>query len=82
MRQDKSVLLKPLKAELQQLEKTMQGHQSEWTSLEAKMLTPLSGPEMSELGRKMKLQRQQMDAAEERWLVLSEQLDAITKELA
>jgi ATP-binding cassette, subfamily F, member 3 len=77
MRQDQSVLLKPLKAELLALEKTMQLHQAEWAGMETQMLKPLTGPEISELGRKMKQQRQQMDQAEERWLALSEELEAL-----
>jgi len=77
LRQDKSDRLKPLKKELQQLESALQTHQSEWALLEAKMLTPLSGAEMAELGRDMKGKQQQMAQAEERWLALSEQLDAM-----
>jgi len=77
LRQDKSDRLKPLKKELQQLESALQTHQSEWALLEAKMLTPLSGAEMAELGRDMKAKQQQMAQAEERWLALSEQLDAM-----
>ena len=77
MRQEKADLLKPLKKELQQLETSMQNHQAEWALLEAKMLTPLSGAEMAELGRDMKAKQQQMAQAEERWLALSEQLDAM-----
>jgi ATP-binding cassette subfamily F protein 3 len=55
----------------------MQTHQAEWALLEAKMLTQLSGAEMAELGRTMKAKQQQMAQAEERWLALSEQLDAM-----
>ena len=77
MRQDKADRLKPLKKELQQLETSMQNHQAEWALLEAKMLTPLSGAEMAELGRTMKAKQQQMAQAEERWLALSEELDAL-----
>jgi ATP-binding cassette subfamily F protein 3 len=77
MRQEKADLLKPLKKELQQLESSMQAHQAEWALLEAKMLTALSGAEMAELGRDMKAKQQQMAQAEERWLALSEQLDAM-----
>jgi len=77
MRQDKADRLKPLKKELQQLETSMQTHQSEWALLEAKMQTPLSGAEMADLGRQMKSKQQQMAQAEERWLALSEELDAL-----
>ena len=77
MRQDKSDRLKPLKKELQQLESSMQAHQAEWAQLEAKMLSPLTGAEMSDLGRQMKSKQQQMAQAEERWLALSEELDAM-----
>ena len=77
MRQDKADRLKPLKKELQQLETSMQNHQAEWALLEAKMQTPLSGAEMADLGRQMKSKQQQMAQAEERWLALSEELDAL-----
>ena len=77
MRQDKADRLKPLKKELQQLETSMQTQQSEWALLEAKMLSPLSGAEMADLGRQMKSKQQQMALAEERWLALSEELDAL-----
>ena len=77
MRQDKADRLKPLKKELQQLETSMQTQQSEWALLEAKMLSPLSGAEMADLGRQMKTKQQQMALAEERWLALSEELDAL-----
>ena len=82
MRQDKADRLKPLKKELQQLETSMQTHQSEWALLEAKMQTPLAGAEMADLGRQMKSKQQQMAQAEERWLALSEQLDAMGQTLA
>ena len=74
--------MKPLKAELQALEKTLQMNQAQWADMETQMLKPLTGPEISELGRQMKLQRQQMDLAEERWLVLSEQLEALQEDQA
>ena len=77
MRQDKADRLKPLKKELQQLETSMQTQQSEWALLEAKMLSPLSGAEMADLGRQMKSKQQQLALAEERWLALSEELDAL-----
>ena len=77
MRQDKADRLKPLKKELQQLETSMKNHQAEWALLEAKMQTPLSGAEMADLGRQMKSKQQQMAQAEERWLALSEELDAL-----
>ncbi len=82
LRQDRFVLMKPLKAELQALEKTLQMNQAQWADMETQMLKPLTGPEISELGRQMKLQRQQMDLAEERWLVLSEQLEALQEDQA
>ena len=77
MRQDKADRLKPLKKELQQLETSMQTQQSEWALLEAKMLSSLSGTEMADLGRQMKSKQQQMALTEERWLALSEELDAL-----
>ena len=77
MRQDKADRLKPLKKELQQLETSMKNYQAEWALLEAKMQTPLSGAEMADLGRQMKSKQQQMAQAEERWLALSEELDAL-----
>ena len=77
MRQDKADRLKPLKKELQQLETSMQNHQAEWALLEAKMLSNQTGSEMAELGRQMKSKQQQMAQAEERWLALSEELDAL-----
>ena len=82
MRQDKADRLKPLKKELQQLETSMKNHQAEWALLEVKMQTPLSGAEMADLGRQMKSKQQQMAQAEERWLALSEQLDAMGQTLA
>ena len=77
MRQEKADLLKPLKKELQQLESSMQAHQAEWALLETQMLSPQTGAEMAELGRQMKSKQLQMAQAEERWLALSEELDAI-----
>jgi ATP-binding cassette subfamily F protein 3 len=62
---------------LQQLETALHTHQSEWALLEAKMLTPLSGAEVADLGRLMKAKQQQMAQTEERWLALSEELDAL-----
>jgi hypothetical protein len=41
------------------------------------MQTPLSGAEMADLGRQMKSKQQQMAQSEERWLALSEELDAM-----
>ena len=51
--------------------------ESERQALEDKLLTPLPPPELADCGRRLKAIADETAAAEERWLELSEQLEAM-----
>lgn len=74
--------LKALQREQGQLEKTLLDLQSEQHSLEARLSTPLPSPELAESGRRLNQITSELSALEDRWLRLSEEIDAAIRLLA
>jgi ATP-binding cassette subfamily F protein 3 len=73
-RQQLAAQTRPLKKELEQNEQRMAAITQEKTALEAQLSAPLPPAEIAEAGRRLKALTDEMDALEERWMVLSEQL--------
>jgi ATP-binding cassette subfamily F protein 3 len=71
---------KPLKKELEQVDKQMATLSSEKAALEDKLATPLPPADIAEAGKRLKTVGDALDALEERWLELSEQIEQLTQE--
>jgi ATP-binding cassette subfamily F protein 3 len=76
-RQQLAARTRPVQREIEQVERTMAALESERQALEDKLLTPLPPPELADCGRRLKAIADETSAAEERWLELSEQLEAM-----
>ena len=49
----------------------------ELASLEARLATPLAAPDIADAGRRLKTLNDEIERLEERWLALSDQLEAL-----
>ena len=76
VRRDRPIALKGLQRQLDELDTRMAGLQSESTTLEARLCTPLPPLELAELGKRLKAVSAELEALEEQWLQLSEALAA------
>ncbi|MEG1103137.1 MAG: ATP-binding cassette domain-containing protein, partial [Comamonas sp.] len=73
---------KPFKKELEQIDKKLPKLNDERGSLEAKLATPgLSGPDIAEAGKQLGSINSEIEKLEERWLELSEQIEALSAEM-
>ncbi|MGF6211152.1 ABC-F family ATP-binding cassette domain-containing protein [Comamonas sp. 4034] len=73
---------KPFKKELEQIDKKLPQLATERSALEEKLATPgLSGPDVVEAGKQLATVNNSIEQLEERWLELSEQIEAIAQEL-
>ena len=73
-RQQLAAQTRPLKKELETIEPRMAALESERSALEARLGEALQPAEFAEAGRRLKALGQELEALEERWLILSEQL--------
>ena len=76
-RQQLTAQTRPLKRELEQSEQRMAVIDMERQTLEQQLSAPLTPPEMAEAGRRLKALGDEMATLEERWLELTEQLQAM-----
>jgi ATP-binding cassette subfamily F protein 3 len=76
-RQQLSTQTRPLKRELEQNEQRMAAIEQEKTALEQRLSTPLPPAEIAEAGRRLKALSDELATLEERWLALTEQLQAM-----
>jgi ATP-binding cassette subfamily F protein 3 len=76
-RQQLAAQTRPLKKELEQNEQRMAVIDKEKQVLEQQLSTPLPPADIAEAGRRLKALGDEMAALEERWMVLSEQLQAL-----
>jgi len=76
-RQQRSNQAKPLKRELAQVDEQLAAAGAEKTSLEARLSAPLPAPEIAETGRRLKVLNDEIGRLEERWLALSDQIEAL-----
>ncbi|MEG1103172.1 MAG: ABC transporter, partial [Comamonas sp.] len=71
---------KPFKKELEKLDQRIAALGTEKSQLEAKLATPLSPADIAEAGKRLKAVGDELDSLEERWLELSETIEALTQE--
>ena len=71
-----SPVLKTLKRDQGKLEQSMLDRQARKHALEARLSTPLPAQEIGELGLELKQVDEELAGFEERWLALSEQIEA------
>jgi ATP-binding cassette subfamily F protein 3 len=76
-RQQRSGEAKPLKRELAQVDEQLAAAGAEKTALEARLSAPLGAPEIAETGRRLKALNEEISRLEERWLALSDQIEAL-----
>ncbi|KGG92332.1 MULTISPECIES: ABC-F family ATP-binding cassette domain-containing protein [Comamonas] len=80
-RQQLAEKTKPFKKELEQIDKTLPKLNAQRGALEEKLATPgLSGGDIVEAGKQLSAVSAEIDQLEERWLELSEQIEALTTE--
>lgn len=78
-RQQLSEKTKPLKKELEQVDKKMAVLSAEKTQLEDKLATPIPPAEIAEAGKRLKVVSDELETLEERWLELSEAIEQLTQ---
>jgi ATP-binding cassette subfamily F protein 3 len=76
-RQEINARTKPLKKQIDQVEKSMAQLQSEKTVLEAKLLEPISPSDIAEIGKKLKMINDELTSLEEKWLGWTSEIEAI-----
>ncbi|MBY0453292.1 MAG: ATP-binding cassette domain-containing protein [Burkholderiaceae bacterium] len=77
-RQQLAQKLRPLKKELEQIDQRMAVLTAERSALEQRLTQPLPPAEIADCGRRLKVCNDETAALEERWLELSEQIEAQT----
>jgi ATP-binding cassette subfamily F protein 3 len=75
-RQQLAAHTRPLKRELEQNEQRMASIEAEKNQLEQLLTTPVSPAEMADAGRRLKALADEVAQLEERWLDLTQQLEA------
>ena len=76
-RQQRSDQAKPIKREIAQIDERMAAAGTERTALEARLAQPLPPAEIAEAGKRLKALNDEIGRLEERWLALSDQLEAL-----
>jgi ATP-binding cassette subfamily F protein 3 len=76
-RQEINARTKPLKKQIDQIEKSMAQLQSEKAVLEAKLLEPISPSNIAEIGKKLKVINDEFASLEEKWLGWTSDIEAI-----
>ncbi|WP_093160383.1 ABC-F family ATP-binding cassette domain-containing protein [Variovorax sp. YR216] len=76
-RQQRNERAKPLKRELAQIDQRLADAGVEKTAIEARLAQPLPAPEIAEAGKRLKALNDEIEQLEERWLDLSDQLEAL-----
>jgi len=76
-RQQRNERAKPLKRELAQIDQRLAGAGAEKVAIEARLAQPLPAPEIAEAGKRLKALNDEIEQLEERWLDLSDQLEAL-----
>ena len=76
-RQEINARTKPLKKQIDHVEKSMAQLQSDKTGLEAKLLEPISPSDIADIGKKLKVINDELSSLEEKWLGLTSEIEAI-----
>ncbi len=82
LRKDINEKKRPLKKEMDGVEKTMATLESEKTALHDKLATPLPPADIAEAGKRLKAVEDELAALELRWLELTEAMEAIESAMA
>jgi ATP-binding cassette subfamily F protein 3 len=77
--QDRQDRQRPLKKELSQVEAGMAKAQAEIAQINERLVQPLPPTELAEAGRRLKVLEAELASHEERWLELTEALDALQR---
>ena len=80
-RQEINARTKPLKKQIDQVEKTMAQLQTEKTQLESKLLEPVSPQEIADIGKKLKVINDELTSLEEQWLGWTSEIEAIESQV-
>jgi len=76
-RQQRSDQLKPIQREIAQIDERMAAAGTERTALEARLAQPLASAEIADAGKRLKALNAEIGRLEERWLALSDRLEAL-----
>jgi ATP-binding cassette subfamily F protein 3 len=76
-RQQRSDQAKPIKREIAQIDERLAAAGTERAALEARLAQPLPSAEIAEAGKRLKALNDEIGRLEERWLALSDQLEAL-----
>jgi ATP-binding cassette subfamily F protein 3 len=82
LRKEMNEKKRPLKKELDAIEKSMAALEAEKQSLHDKLATPLPPADIAEAGKRLKLVEDELASQEMRWLELTEAMDAIENAVA
>jgi ATP-binding cassette subfamily F protein 3 len=82
LRKDINEKKRPLKKEMDGVEKSISTLESEKTALHDKLATPLPPADIAEAGKRLKAVEDELAALEVRWLELTEAMDAIESAMA
>ncbi len=81
-RQEINARTKPLKKQIDHVEKSMAQLQSDKTGLEAKLLEPISPSDIAEIGKKLKVINDELASLEEKWLGWTSEIEAIESQVS
>ena len=76
-RQQRSDQAKPIKREIAQIDERLAAAGTERAALEARLAQPLPPAEIADAGKRLKSLNDEISRLEERWLALSDQLEAL-----
>ncbi|MDH6594475.1 ATP-binding cassette subfamily F protein 3 [Variovorax sp. TBS-050B] len=76
-RQQRNDQARPLKREIAQIDERLAAAGTERSALEARLAEPLPPAEIAEAGKRLKALNDEIERLEERWLALSDQLEAL-----
>jgi ATP-binding cassette subfamily F protein 3 len=76
-RQQRSDQAKPIKREIAQIDERLAAAGVERAALEARLAEPIAPAELAEAGKRLKALNEEIAKLEERWLALSDQLEAL-----
>ena len=81
-RQEVNARTKPLKKQIDQVEKSMAQLQSEKIALEKKLLEPITPSDIAEIGKKLKVINDELTLLEEKWLGWTSEIEVIESQVS
>jgi ATP-binding cassette subfamily F protein 3 len=81
-RQEVNARTKPLKKQIDQVEKSMAQLQSEKIVLEKKLLEPITPSDIAEIGKKLKVINDELTLLEEKWLGWTSEIEVIESQVS